>query len=164
MIGDTERYREQVRNQQFEIRQMASNDLSDVHSQVLPAGVPVHSMDVPVKSNQGYPPSLPAPPQQQEARNTEDKEKQRRLDLLNELYTFQFSREDARKNIQNLPLHDFSKIEPEEVNIDGLLTLFRIAEKEKLLQEDEVKRYSELFYKKLSKSSWKTKGRYKGKS
>ena len=64
MIGDTERYREQVRNQQFEISQMAKNDLIDVHSQVLPAGVPVHSMDVPVKSNQGYPPSLPAPPQQ----------------------------------------------------------------------------------------------------
>ena len=64
MIGDTEGYREQVRNQQFEISQMAKNDLIDVHSQVLPAGVPVHSMDVPVKSNQGYPPSLPPPPQQ----------------------------------------------------------------------------------------------------
>ena len=64
MIGDIERYREKVRNQQFEISQMAKNDLSDVHSQVLPAGVPVHSMDVPVKSNQGYPPSLPPPPQQ----------------------------------------------------------------------------------------------------
>ena len=74
MIGDTERYREQVRNQQFEISQMAKNDLIDVHSQVLPAGVPVHSMDVPVKSNQGYPPSLPAPPQQPIQEEEEDEE------------------------------------------------------------------------------------------
>ena len=43
MIGDTERYREQVRKQNFEISQMAKNDLSDVHGQVLPAGVPVYS-------------------------------------------------------------------------------------------------------------------------
>ena len=153
--NDLRKAEEQVRKQQFEISQMAKNDLSDVHSQQLPEGVPVHSMttdedDLPplepitTQSNQGYPPSLPPPPQQ-EARNTEDKEKQRRLDLLNELYTFQFSREDARKNIQNLPLHDFSKIEPEEVNIDGLLTLFRIAEQEKLLQDDEISRYSKLF-------------------
>ena len=44
MLGDTERYREMVRKQNFEIREMAKNDLIDVHSQSLPAGVPVHSM------------------------------------------------------------------------------------------------------------------------
>ena len=44
ILGDTERYREMVRQQQFEISEMAKNDLVDVHGQVLPAGVPVHSM------------------------------------------------------------------------------------------------------------------------
>ena len=72
MIGDTERYREQVRKQQVEISQMTKNDLSDVHGQVLPAGVPVHSMDAPVQSNQGYPPSLPAPPPQEEDSEEEE--------------------------------------------------------------------------------------------
>ena len=66
ILGDTERYRESVRQQQFEMSEMAKNDLSDVHSQSLPAGVPVHSMDVPVTSNQGYPPPLPPPPPQEE--------------------------------------------------------------------------------------------------
>ena len=73
MIGDTERYREQARKQEFEISQMAKNDLSDVHGQVLPAGVPVHSMDVPVQSNQGYPPSLPAPPQAEDEEEEDEK-------------------------------------------------------------------------------------------
>ena len=44
ILGDTERYRENVRRQNFEISEMAKNDLIDVHSQSLPAGVPVHSM------------------------------------------------------------------------------------------------------------------------
>ena len=44
MLGDTERYREMVRKQNFEISEMAKNDLVDVHSQSLPAGVSVHSM------------------------------------------------------------------------------------------------------------------------
>ena len=81
MIGDTERYREQVRKQQFEISQMAKNDLSDVYGQVLPAGVTVHSMDAPVQSNQGYPPSLPPPPQAEE----EDEEE---LTALEQKVTF----------------------------------------------------------------------------
>ena len=41
----------------------AKSDLDDVHHQSLPAGVEVHSMDVPAQSNQGYPLPLPAPPQ-----------------------------------------------------------------------------------------------------
>ena len=41
----------------------AKSDLDDVHHQSLPEGVPIHSMDVPAQSNQGYPPPLPAPPQ-----------------------------------------------------------------------------------------------------
>ena len=45
MLGDTERYRERVRQQQFETSEMAKNDLADVHGQGLPAGVPVHSME-----------------------------------------------------------------------------------------------------------------------
>ena len=43
-LGDTERCREMVRKQHIEISEMAKNDLADVHSQSLPAGVPVHSM------------------------------------------------------------------------------------------------------------------------
>ena len=44
ILGDTERYRGNVRRQNFEISEMAKNVLIDVHSQSLPAGVPVHSM------------------------------------------------------------------------------------------------------------------------
>ena len=44
ILGDTERYRDRDRQQQFEISEMAKNDLADVHSQGLPAGVPIHSM------------------------------------------------------------------------------------------------------------------------
>ena len=72
ILGDTERYREMVRQQQFEISEMAKNDLADVHGQGLPAGVPVHSMDVPVTTNQGYPPPLPPPPLQEEEEEEED--------------------------------------------------------------------------------------------
>ena len=75
MIGDTERYREQVRKQQVEISQMAKNDLTDVHAQQLPEGVPVHSMDVPVQSNQGFPPSLPPPPSQPTQAEADDTQK-----------------------------------------------------------------------------------------
>ena len=44
ILGDIERNRERVRLQNFEISETAKNDLSDVHSQSLPEGVPVHSM------------------------------------------------------------------------------------------------------------------------
>ena len=50
----------------------AKSDLDDVHHQSLPAGVEVHSMDVPVQSNQGYPPSLPAPPQAEDSEEDEE--------------------------------------------------------------------------------------------
>ena len=50
----------------------AKSDLDDVHHQSLPAGVEVHSMDVPVQSNQGYPPSLPAPPQAEDSEEEEE--------------------------------------------------------------------------------------------
>ena len=43
ILGDIEIYRENVRRQNF-ISEMAKNDLSDVHGQALPEGVPVHSM------------------------------------------------------------------------------------------------------------------------
>ena len=50
----------------------AKSDLDDVHHQSLPAGVEVHSMDVPVQSNQGYPPSLPSPPQAEDSEEDEE--------------------------------------------------------------------------------------------
>ena len=50
----------------------AKSDLDDVHHQSLPAGVEVHSMDAPVQSNQGYPPSLPAPPQAEDSEEDEE--------------------------------------------------------------------------------------------
>ena len=127
MIGDTERYREQVRNQQFEISQMAKNDLSDVHSQVLPAGVPVHSMDVPVKSNQGYPPSLPPPPQQpiQEEEEKEQEEEDEELTALEQkvVFTDGFNPdevfEDDSINYRGLmfQLHVRDLLEPETIKL-----------------------------------------------
>ena len=42
ILSETERYRESVRKQQIEINQVAENDLTDVHAQQLPEGVPVH--------------------------------------------------------------------------------------------------------------------------
>ena len=44
ILSETERYRESVRKQQFEINQVAKNDLTDVHAQQLPEGVLVHSI------------------------------------------------------------------------------------------------------------------------
>ena len=44
ILGDTERYRERVRNQQFEISEMAKNDAGEAHRQQLPTGVPIRSM------------------------------------------------------------------------------------------------------------------------
>ena len=51
----------------------AKSDLDDVHHQSLPEGVPIHSMDVPVQSNQGYPPPSPAPPQAEDEEEEEER-------------------------------------------------------------------------------------------
>ena len=60
-----------IQEQRQDIEDVKS-DLDDVHHQSLPEGVPIHSMDVPVQSNQGYPPPLPAPPPQAEESEEEE--------------------------------------------------------------------------------------------
>ena len=129
MIGDTERYREQVGKQQFEISQMAKNDLSDVHGQVLPAGVPVHSMDAPVQSNQGYPPSLrqspneataslPAPPPQ--AEESEEDE---------EILSY------GQRTVMFIDDFDYNKVmENNDIKYDDLM--FQLFFRDKLREED----------------------------
>ena len=57
-----------------QVRHRTQSDLEDVHSRVLPASVEVRSMDIPVQSNQGFPPSLPKAAQQEQQTEEDDDE------------------------------------------------------------------------------------------
>ena len=61
-----------------------TSDLSDVHDQVLPADAEGRSMVVPVQSNRGYAPSLPAPPPQ----DSEECQEQAELTALEQKVVF----------------------------------------------------------------------------
>ena len=92
--GQLMAYDDLMRMAMEQVRTRTQSDLSDVHSQTLPAGVPVHSIatdeedDLPplepitTQSNQGYPPSLPAPPQ------VEDEEEEEKLTALEQKVAF----------------------------------------------------------------------------
>ena len=54
------------------VRTRTQSDLEDVHDQVLPAGVEVRSVHVPVQRNQGFPPSSPTQLEQEEDESVEE--------------------------------------------------------------------------------------------
>ena len=127
-------------------RARASTELDKAHSQSLPVGV----MDD--GEEEDMPPLEDIP--QEEGEEEEDfeqdeevdeTEKQRILNLLDELYSFKISRDEAKANIKDLPLHDFSLINPKEVKLNGLFTLFRIAKMEKRLNQEEEDIFNKLF-------------------
>ena len=153
MIGDTERYREQVRKQQFEISQMAKNDLSDVYGQVLPAGVPVHSMDAPVQSNQGYPPSLPPPPQQPITEEADDTEQI--MKIIDDMNIQQSVKAGIKFDLGKMNLNDWSKISPNLMKRDTILTMFKIADKMGRLNEEQKEQLN-IIEEKLKSSSQDT--------
>ena len=112
----------------------AKSDLSDATSQSLPAGVPNHSM----ATDEELPPlETPTEVAEEEEEDDDETEKQRILDLLDELYSFKILRDEAKENIKDLPLHNFSLINPKEVNLNGLFTSFTITQNQKQLNQEE---------------------------
>ena len=81
--GQLMAYADLMRVAMEQVRRGTQRDLEDVHDQVLPAGVEVRSIHVPVSSNQGFPPSSPAPPSQ-----TEDSEDEEELTALEQKVVF----------------------------------------------------------------------------
>ena len=112
----------------------ARSDLGDVHHQSLPAGVEVHSMDVPVQSNQGYPPPLPTPPQptQEEADDT-----QQIMEVFDGLNIQQSVKAGIKFDLNKMNLNDWSSINPRLMKKDTLMTMFKIADKMGRLNQEQ---------------------------
>ena len=129
----------------------ARSDLSDATSQSLPAGVPIHSM---ATDEEEEIPSLETPTEvaEEEEEDDDETEKQRILNLLDELHSFKILRDEAKENIKDLPLHNFSLINPKEVNLNGLFTLFTIAQNQKQLNQEEQDIFDKLHYEHSSRN------------
>ena len=150
--GQLMAYDDLMRMAMEQVRTRTQSDLSDVHSQSLPAGVPVHSIatdeedDLPplepitTQSNQGYPPSLPPPPQQPITEEADDTEQI--MKIFDDMKIQQSVKAGIKYDLNKMNLNDWSTIDPSIMKRDTLMTIIKIADKMGKLSDKQKEQFN----------------------